>query len=75
MRIIKESVTAAKSGRPLKYPFENMQPGDCLKIKDISVSTYNNISSAAHHFRRKKKPDWKFSVRLNNNQISLYRVK
>lgn len=74
MIITQELPTEKLPGRPSKYPFNQMQPGDCLTIKDQSKAQYLNAVTAMYNFKRRNGLTWKTQVRFDNNTTSIYRL-
>lgn len=76
MEIIQKLPPNKTIGRKKKYPFQDLLVGECLVIQNQSVDDYKRVSSAAYAFRRREKyMHWTFTVRLEGNNVSVYRIK
>ena len=63
--------TTKKKGQS-KYPFAEMNKGDAMKIDPIKRYS---ISTLAHSFAKRQLPEWKFSVRKDENgELYCYRI-
>ena len=60
-------------GRPPKYPFRKLKPGQSLVI-DYSPSDLQRIKSAFYQFRKNNNIDWKSCIRVNDGQIFVNRL-
>lgn len=80
MVIVKESVTprAPGAGRPNKYPFPEMKPGDCIKWPvPASISSKieaRKISTALSLYKSRNAPNWVTAVRNTYSEVSVYRI-
>lgn len=76
MEIVQKSPPIKTVGRRKKYPFQDLKPGDCLEISNVSIDDYKRIHSAAYAFRKRENyMHWLFTVRMEQNKVSVYRLK
>ena len=59
-----------KIGRPLKYPWPDMQPGDSISIPPSKSAA---AKSAAYDWQRKHK-GWQFVFRVDANGLRIWRA-
>lgn len=75
MEIVVKSPPKRSAGRKKKYPFQELQVGQCLVIKDQSLSDYKRVHSAAYAFRKRENyMHWTLIVRFDGGCISVYRT-
>lgn len=79
MEIIKKKFTSEKTnlaGRPSKYGFNKLQPGDCMiiDIEDDYRKQINRVRSSLHTYVSYNNLDWETVVRKEGNNICVYRI-
>ena len=61
-----------------KYPFDKMNVNDSFSVKITKIKTAEKIRFslyAASKTFKKYKPDWKFAVRILDNEVRIWRIK
>lgn len=64
-------------GRPSRYPFRDLTPGHKLIIPiepDNLFAQRNKIGSAIYQFKKQNRLDWKTAVRVEGDNICVYRI-
>ena len=76
MEIIKtpKGLSFKDRGRPNKYPFQNLKPGNSLIIAIESEEDIGRVKSALYQYRKTNKVDWICSVRVLKNEIFVNRL-
>ena len=62
-------------GRPNKYPFNQLKPGQSLIISIVDELDIGRIKSAFYQYRKLNKLKWVCSVRVINDEIFVNRIK
>lgn len=71
-----EKMPTKSKGRPVEYPFNNLEPGlkltiECLKDHQVKRKS---VSSAINYYKRSNKLTWNTAVRVEGNNIVVYRL-
>lgn len=74
MEIIKKEFEPVYKGRPKKYPFDDLKPGDCLTIPNHTIEDYRRTSTALSVFKRRRNFNWRTAVRFDGSTTSVYRI-
>lgn len=75
MEIVRKSPQRRGAGRKTKYRFNDLNPGDCMVIKNQSVLDCKRISSALYgHRKRNGLMWWDTTVRQEGNEVHVYRI-
>lgn len=66
------------SGRPAKYLFDNLHPGQCLTITFPEGSNMakeaSRVSTALSNWKRRNNPDWITAVRNTLQEVHVHRI-
>ena len=60
--------------RSSKYPFSEMEIGDCFYVPLAHVSSPRDLASAAKDWAKSNGSNWKFVVREADDQLGVWRV-
>lgn len=71
----KLSANFKQRGRPNKYPFDKLNPGETLVIKNSTVSDLQRVKSAFYLYKKNNHLDWQTTVRFSENIIYVSRLK
>lgn len=75
---IKTNDISTGRGRPVKYPFDQLEPGCMLKvnIQSEQSNTVNlrKVSSALSNYKKKNGLDWPSACRIADGYIAVYRL-
>lgn len=75
MEIVRKEFEPVYRGRPKKYPFDELKPGDCLQINNQTIDDYRRTSTALSVFKRRRGFNtWITAVRFSDNITSVYRI-
>lgn len=74
MEIVKRSPVKSTAGRPNKYKFPELKPGDCLQINNTSADDHHRISVALSHYKTRNGLDWTTTVRYESGNTCVYRI-
>lgn len=79
---VKKDVPLTPSSRSLKYPFHEMEVGDCFDVprnmgRTLGKTTVqNSVTSSSRGYAKRHNPDAKFATRtIDENTIRCWRVK
>lgn len=67
---------AKGTGRPVKYPFSEMEVGDAFEVTDASGdrATRNVLLSCARAYVKRHAPSSKFATRIVDGRVWVWRV-
>lgn len=77
MNIVKKSLPRRKhAGRKAKYPFVNLNIGDCLEIeaKENIKKLSRSVSASLSQWKSYNNMKWKTAVRVEGDLICVYRI-
>ncbi len=69
--------TEAKRTREAKYPFKDMQEGDCfiVPVEELPPRGIDSIRSAVYSFKRTRKVGWTFTISaLDDGSVGVWRI-
>ena len=78
--IVQKEFKGSSRGRDCKYDFSKLKAGSCLIIEPTysQLSDLNklraNISASLYQWKRYNKKDWKTAVRVENQEVNVYRI-
>lgn len=77
MIVIESPPAKGRRGRVSKYPFSELNPGECLKISGIkNTDGHRNIMSCLAQFKKYNGLTWQTTTSYDGNDIvSVYRIK
>lgn len=73
-RIYRDPLPKPRRGREPKYPFAQMQVGDCFYVPVSEVKSASNLQAVARVWAKRNGKAWNFATRLAGTRIGIWRV-
>lgn len=73
----REYTGSLRMGRPAKYPFSELEAGDCLEVEpneDMKLDIARVKSALKQYIRNNSTTDWKVKVIEEEGLICVYRI-
>jgi hypothetical protein len=74
LKIYRDPVPASRSGRRAKYPFADMEVGDCFYVPASEAKSPNVLAAAARQWAKRNGKSWKFAARETAGMVGIWRV-
>lgn len=74
LRIYRDPLPGARPGRRAKYPFGQLQVGECFYVPLDEVRSLVTLNSAARQWTIRNSKDWKFATGVVGDRIGVWRV-
>lgn len=74
LKIYRDPVPQTRSGRRPKYPFAQMNVGECFYVPTTEVKSPYVLSASARQWARRNGRPWKFVARQVGDMIGIWRV-
>lgn len=74
LKIYRDPVPQARSGRRSKYPFAQMEVGECFYVPAKEVKSPNVLAASARQWARRNGRCWKFVARQVDDMVGIWRV-
>lgn len=75
LKIYRDPVPECRLGRRPKYPFANMEVGDCFYVPARDIRSANVLASSARQWAHRNGKDWKFATRVVGDMVGIWRVR
>lgn len=75
--ITSKQFTGNIRGRDSKYKFDSLEPGTCMVVHpEGNIKKFrHNVSAALYQWKTYNGYKWTTAVRIENDKISVYRIK